>query len=144
MTQNRELELSTLQENLHDALKCWNQIKVFESPISYLKIVEQRRHEKTLDMQTAGHIIIREALDRLEELNPSQSEILIFRYIQGNSRLSTTMRFNIADSTVSTRQREAIESLTRIIYDMEMNEIGGSYHDDQQIRRLIEIPSEYK
>lgn len=110
--------LTLLQTQVHDALRAWDKDTGQPSPLSDLYLFRRAQREGESQRQITNRILM-QALDHLQGLYPQAATLLRLRYIEEQAVRSVANRFNMAESTVYLKQREALERLVEVIYYLE-------------------------
>lgn len=103
---------------VHDALRSWDKDTGQESPLHHLYLFQRAQREGDSQRQATNRILMR-ALDHLQGLHPLSATLLRLRYLEEHGVRAVANRFNMAESTVYLRQREALERLAEVIHQLE-------------------------
>ena len=103
MSLNRKISLVQLQEDVHDALKAWNQYGLKESAIGHLYLFRKRYFNGANPWHATNNILLA-AFNRLEEQDPNQAILLRQRFLDRHSPEVVAEEFEMAQSTLFTLQ----------------------------------------
>ena len=122
---NRKIILVELQEHVHEALKVWSQyrIQADDNPIGHLYLYRKRYFNGANPWQAMDHVLVR-GLKDLEKQDFTQATLIRKRFLEKNSPEVVAEEFEIALSTFFVLQKEAIDALALIIYEMEKEEVA--------------------
>lgn len=137
MVSQRQQSSIQFRKNVQKALKEWSNNN-YESPLENLHLFRKLRREQASSIRQTANQVLLSGIDALANAHPQDAEILQLRYLDGLSVQETANRFNIAESTVYSKQRVAINLLADMLCDID-HQSRAAHHADL-IQRL-EAPS---
>ncbi|MCA9872008.1 MAG: AAA family ATPase [Anaerolineales bacterium] len=124
MNLSQDLTLSQLKKDVHAALKQWHAADdQSEHLLAYLLLVQER--QRRLDLQTpaarrlATNEVLLDGLKHLERQQPQAAQILKKRFHDQETILRVSMLLGLSQDQVKHKQREALQGLAEILFDME-------------------------
>ena len=120
MARLKTLSSAQMTANAHQALKCLDKRSDLPNPLGDLFLVREARRASDLSTGLAVDDILHTALKMLEATHsPREADLLRLRFQDQATVSEVAARFNIVDSTLHKKQREAIEHLAAILYEWE-------------------------
>lgn len=102
-------------ERVWDALKDWHSTNQDINVLSDLYLYREIQRIETVTPRHATNAVLRNSIKALSESYELDAKLLESRFMDGDSIQSLANQLNIADSTVYTKQREAIERLVNVL-----------------------------
>ncbi|MEM7125378.1 MAG: NB-ARC domain-containing protein [Chloroflexota bacterium] len=110
----------TLNEDVRSALRQWHAKSSDPSPLHYLYLLRKVDDTARRHPQKATNRLLHQALELLEKnCDADSAKLLRLRFLDKEKAHSVANQLNVADSTVYSLQKEAIEQLAGIIREME-------------------------
>lgn len=104
------------------ALKCWHDIQPKAGLLDDLLLAQEMAAGKSLTRRQSTNLLLDHALDRLDELSPSEADLLRLRFCGALDIQEARLRMHYAASTIYSKQRRAVSRLASVIYGLEMSE----------------------
>ena len=114
-----EFSQTRLREDIFEVLKRWQDATVVPPTLTQLHLVHRLRRPVGDTYYPAIVEIIRDSLDLLAQQEQRLAQLLRVRYLEGASVLEACGAFNIAESTLYSLQKEAIDRLTQVVWERE-------------------------
>lgn len=108
--------LSTLEQDIHQALKLWHQSEAAGSPLDYLSLFRQTGSDNA---RQATNELLLHVLDRLEVDFPEEARLLRLRFLDDMTMYAVANQLNISEPTGHRRQKRAIRQLAETVAKME-------------------------
>lgn len=112
-----------LKKDVHQALRKWHKANSKGSPIDYLCLFQQARHQGQNTRRATNQVIIN-ALQVLELERPQDARLLREHFIDERTVAQIANQLNISQELIYKRQRLAIEHLSEVLYEMEQKTIA--------------------
>ncbi|MCB0192223.1 MAG: hypothetical protein KDJ65_09805 [Anaerolineae bacterium] len=130
------LASADLRANVHKALKCWHKANDETSPLEDLYLFRQAAQNQTNTARRMTNELLLKALKALEQDYDYQAALILrLRFIEDAPIYQVAHQLNLADPTIQRKQRQAIEALTDILYDLEQQAIAAaSYALEKQLK----------
>jgi hypothetical protein len=130
------LSLSSLEDDLHTALRQWHRNSSRSSPLSKLYLV-QRAQVETGNVRQATNKIVLDTLKLIEENQAQYAQLLRWRFLDQMTMIAVANRLNIAEGTAYKQQKLAISCLAAHLYDLELR-----VRQEQQagLERQLQLP----
>lgn len=109
------------EQRVHRALKSWRAGYAKDGLLDDLLIAQRAAQDQTPTQHERTHLLLESAIDYLAEVNPREAELLHLRFRVGLPVDEARRQFNYAESTIYSKQNQAIARLAAILYDQEMN-----------------------
>ena len=119
MNHSRGFELPYLERNLRQALRQWHGPSHTASPLADLYLFRQTERTTHANPRQVTNQILLQALETLRKTHESAASLLQKRYLDAMSVIQLANQLNVAESTVYTMQREAIQMLADTMRSME-------------------------
>lgn len=119
MTFDKDPHFSNLANAVRDAFKLWHGDANAESPLRSLYLFRQLEREGYNNQRRANNHLLDSALALLKQTHEVDADLLQKRYLDLWPIHRLAHQFNVAESTVYTLQRQAIERLAETIYQLE-------------------------
>jgi hypothetical protein len=130
-----------LRQRVHDALSAWHSPTTGSSSLSGLALVQQVQAAADLSAQRAANRVLSAALDKLAAETPQDALLLRRRFVDETPVHMVAREFSLAEATVYTHQRRAIDALTALLATMEQH--ARSQHADRAGARLPWLDSSH-
>jgi hypothetical protein len=130
-----------LRQRVHDALTAWYGLTATASPLAGLAVVQQAQAAGDLPVHRAANQVLAAALDNLAEAAPDDARLLHRRFVDEIPVHVVAREFNLAEATVYTHQRRAIDALTALLAGMEQQ--ARQEHIDRADARLPWLDSRH-
>jgi hypothetical protein len=114
-----EFSQTRLREDIFEVLKRWQDATVVPPTLTQLHLVHRLRQPVGATYYPAIVEIIRDSLDLLAYQEQRLAQLLRLRYLEGASVFDACRVFNVAESTLYSLQKEAIDRLTQVIWERE-------------------------
>jgi YD repeat-containing protein len=109
-----EFSQTRLREDIFEVLKRWQDASVVPPTLTQLHLVHRRSQLVGATYYPAIVEIIRDSLDLLAYQEQRLAQLLRLRYLEGASVFDACRVFNVAESTLYSLQKEAIDRLTQV------------------------------
>ena len=123
----------TSHEDVHQALRMWYRDSSEGSPIGYLSLVHDLRHQG-VSIRKATNQVLFDGLEALQAQEPTAAELLRKRFIDGQNVRELANQWNIGETLVFKMQRRAIGHLAQALDELEGEAIAR--RDDALDKRL--------
>ena len=120
MSHSLEVSLSQLYTDIHEAFKQWQHKESGDSPLGYLKIVQQHPAAVEGKLREATNSVLEQAMTELAEHSQRMGQVLRSRFVDKEYVYQVASEFDIAESTVYREQREAMERLALTLKQREL------------------------
>lgn len=120
MTQQESSQFPTLVDDLKDALKQWQGEANRERPLRYLYLFRQIERQGHDNLRRVTNHLLAGAIEILKQTHETDAKLLQMRFLDLWPIHRLAHHFNVAESTVFTMQREAIERLADTVRHMEL------------------------
>jgi hypothetical protein len=133
------LSISKLRIDTHNALRLWHKSNLNTSPLNYLHLFRQVQLKSANSARQATNQILLNALEALAVEHEQEASLLRKRFRDGLVVQAVANWLNTSVSSVYRKQREAIEQLTLILYNKEVQA-----RDDYQVQleKRLKLPPE--
>lgn len=115
-----------LKEAIHVALRAWHTLGgTADDLLEFLLMIRQQRlasdagDNPSLLRQVTNRVLL-QAIDDLALQEPDKARVLRLRFLDGNTIAQVSYMMDVSEDTVNRMQREAIQSLAKIIEAYEM------------------------
>jgi hypothetical protein len=120
-----QLTVEDLNTAVHAALNAWNQIDgTAQDRLEQLLLVQERRaavsENLPVTLRLATNDVLHSCLEELALHDQTSANILIWRYLDGETVQAAANRVHLGRDQYMRRQRRAIGALTQIIVDKEL------------------------
>lgn len=106
--------------HIHQALKSWHKQHA-DGVLDTLLLARQMRAKRdTASLRLVSNQILIEGLDCLKHVNPEAFDLLQRRFLNKETAREIAYRFNLGEDVIYQRQRVAIEQLSQVIWQQEM------------------------
>jgi hypothetical protein len=129
-------------EEVLEALRLWHGREASAWPLAQLRLRNEVREEQKLHSSLAGagtaaqnRAILDRGLDLLRIISPESEDLLRQRFEQRRDVLDVANRFNLSESALYYRQRQAVAQLTEIL-----NKLEDSASSEWQERIMSRLP----
>jgi hypothetical protein len=126
-----------LKKDVHKALRKWHKANTKSSPIDYLSLFQQLKHQGQNTRRATNQVILN-ALQLLEVERPEDASLLRKHFIDEQIVTQIANQLNISQELVYKRQRQAIEHLTEVLYDMEQE---ATARQQRRLERALNPPT---
>lgn len=106
------------RQRVHAALSTWYSPTTDASPLAGLALVQQAQ-AGGLSVQRATNLVLRAAIDKLEATAPADAQLLRRRFIDETPVYQLVQELSLAEATIYSRQRRAIDALTALLAELE-------------------------
>lgn len=125
--------ISDLRRRVHEALAAWYSPATDASPLAGLASVQQAQTAGSLSLRRATNQVLTAALAQLAESAPEDARLLRRRFIDQIPTHAVAREFSLAEATVYTHQRRAIDALAAVLAGMEQ-QARRVYIDEAEAR----------
>lgn len=115
----QEFSLTRLREEIFEVLKRWQDATVVPPTLTQLYLVHRADRSAGATDYPVIVELIRDSLDRLAQQDERLARLLRLRYLEGVSVLEACGTLSVAESTLYSLQKEAIDRLTQVIWEKE-------------------------
>lgn len=119
MASTAHANFPSLDEDVKQALKQWHGDSNAASPLAHLYLFRQTQREGYSTPRQITNQVLLKAMARLRETHAEAARLLQMRFLDLLSVTQVANKLNIAESTLFTAQRVAIQQLTASLYDLE-------------------------
>lgn len=113
------MQFEEFQTAVPQALRTWrNLTDTADDPLAQLLIVQQVQTNAS-GSTSATYQVLRSGIQQLQEQDPISAQILTARFVDGQTILMTANKLNLSEDQVKRRQREAIRTLTQLLWGQE-------------------------
>jgi LuxR family glucitol operon transcriptional activator len=134
-----KIPLEKLQEDIHRALKSWNDTSTDSSPLDNLQLLRQAKLDGIANARRATNEILLDALEILAMEYEDGATLLRQHFLDGMLMQAIANRLNIGQSTAYRKQQEAIHQLALIIQAKE-TQAGEAYR--ASLEKRLSLPPE--
>jgi len=120
MTFDQDPHFATLGNDVRDALRQWQGDANAESPLRSLYLFRKIAREGHGTLRRANNHLLSIAIESLKQNHEADANLLQKRFLDLWSIQRLAHQLNIAESTVYTQQRQAIDRLAETLYQMEL------------------------
>lgn len=125
-------------KDVHLALKMWNKASLKHSPIEHLFLFQKRRREGCGIGRATTQVIVH-ALEVLQVSSPQKAELLRQHFIDGVPVFEIASQFNVSQTTIYKRQKQAIAYLAEVLSEMEYKATAFPGHEEKPIVEEQEV-----
>lgn len=115
----QEFSQTRLREDLFEVLKRWQDATIVPHTLTQLQLVNRLSRPAGGTPYPAILEIIRDSLELLAQQDPRLAQLLRLRYLEGASVLEACSVFSLAESTLYSLQKEAVDRLAQVIWERE-------------------------
>jgi len=124
--------------HIHQALKSWHKPHAEDELDTLLLTRQMRAKRDSVSPRLVSNQILIEGLDYLKPVNPEAFDLLQRRFLNKETAREIAYRFNVGEDVIYQRQRAAIEQLSQVIWQQEME---LRQHQAQRIATRLEPPT---
>jgi hypothetical protein len=108
------------ERRVHKALKFWHDSHPNDGLLDDLLIAHRAAPAQPMTRRQRTNLLLRRGLSDLSGLNPQDAELLALRFCEQLPMSETRRHLNYAESTIYSKQNQAITRLAAILYGLEL------------------------
>lgn len=119
MDQAQQPGLTDLYEAVRQALRQWHGDNNIPSPLERLYLFRKAQRSGYTTIRRVTNQVLLDAMEQLKQTHEHDVKVLHLRFLDGWPVQRLARHFNVAESTIFTMQREAIERLADTLWQMD-------------------------